>query len=363
MRSGKRSIRATGISNSPHPIIIGHNCGYLGYDKTPYSRAATMAAYKDCDYLEIDLGLKKVGGEKKWWYYHPGVRGVCKAGKEGNREGGVSFDDFLIEFNEAAEESDRELAPNKRKLRPGLFLDLKKKLSLDEVKDLIKTLNKGYQDEIIPERTPLMIFTGRGWIANIRGVYRDTTRYFVKTLYDYSIREEEIMKHRFCPRLTLVTREVTTDQLIKGGYPDILGDSALKNDEQTWLKQSLKDGTLAWAFNPELFWLFKYDFKYIIEHEITVIPWFETNISKFRKFLDRKNLPEEEPAEEMARVPKKLQETDGGWIKVILGVLGEFWLYKSRYRKDVKPLRWGIITNAPRELKNGLQKWSFRGIR
>ena len=119
-----------------NPLIIGHNCGYIGYaksifpqdslevakKKSIYSPEATSKAYQDCDYLEIDLVLRK----KEWWYFHPGIEGAYDKEKKKDRSKGIHFNKFLKHFKDASEE--HKSKPEK----PGLFLDLKKHLDQGE---------------------------------------------------------------------------------------------------------------------------------------------------------------------------------------------------------------------------------------
>lgn len=313
-----------------NPIIIAHNCGYIGYETNPYSLESTMAAYRDCDYLEIDLVLRKIEGEMKWWYYHDGIQG------EGSREKGISLDQFLEEFMDVSD----EVKP--KTVKPGLFLDLKEHLKHTKVNNLMNTLNKKYENKEIPTGTSLMIYTGRGIIPHFHSVYRHTTRYFIKWLFE-SGESSCILDPKYCPKLTIVTREIEIKKLVEGkGLIDPIRHSALNDIERSWFWENFKK-RIWWGFNPHPIWFFKYKFDKIFEDRITIIPWY------------------------VDKTPIKLWgEKKEGWINVIVTILFNYWLYKSRCienSSEVEQASWGLITYAPNKLKECLEQWSFNDIR
>jgi len=302
-----------------HPLIIAHNCGYIGYNEECYSLEATRKAYQECDYLEIDLILKQINGEKKWWYFHEGI-----FGGEG-RENGISIDQFLNEFKAVANEM------NSKPKKPGLFLDLKEHLDRDGVNELMNYLGNKYENNIIPTGTPLMIYTGRD---ALQSVFRDTTRHFLKWLHNNQ--NSLMLNSRYCPKLTIVTREVDVEKVVKGKIRAALNDSGKK-----WFWDSYNK-KVWWSFNPHPSWLYKYFHKYfkheyqIFEKSITLIPWFT-----------------------------KREETEEEWIKVILTILKNYWLYKSTCSKTgtmPTPASWGIITYKPNEFIDFVNNLSFDDI-
>jgi hypothetical protein len=335
------------------PLIIAHNCGYIGYARSKYpkveqtkefkkeckrliySKEATLKAYVDSDYLEIDLILKDDMGEKKWWYFHDGLYA-----EDEKRKHGISFETFLDEFNTAATESSKDP-------KPGIFLDLKKHLYQDKVNELMTYINLKYEEGLIPEGTPLMIFTGRGWIPHFHAVYRHTTRYFLKWLANAD--KESFLNKGLCPKFTLVTREIDVHKLVNGqGLLEPIRKSKLNPDELKWFNDSL-NGKLGWGFNPYTYWLNKYFRKYfkkdygVFENGITLIPWFTNFLPWFSKLLP----------------VSKLEDESLGWKKVIETIQKNYEFYVEEFAKRgemPKSAFWGIITYEPNGLLDFLRK-------
>lgn len=361
MNSHERINKVAKFIKAHPPLIIAHNCGYDGYGVPPYSREATKEAYKDCDYLEIDLILKNDNGKKTWWYFHQGLYGEDKSfedksgeydnDEDRNRRYGISLDRFLKDFQIAEKESESMQSAHKMNLKPGIFLDLKKHLNQDEVNNLMEYLNNNYQEGKIPEGTPLMIFTGRGWIPHFHAVYRHTTRYFLKWLADAD--EESFLNKGLCPKLTLVTREIDVHKLAGGkGILEPFRKSKLNPDELQWFNDNLNE-KLGWGFNPYTFWLNKYFRKHfkkdygVFENGITLIPWFTHFLPWFSKLLP----------------VSKLEDEAAGWKNVIETIDEKYWLYLEKYNKageTPKSVYWGIITYEPNELIDFLKKESFQ---
>ena len=137
-------------------------------------------------------------------------------------------------------------------------------------------------------------------------------------------------------KTTIVTREVDVEKIIKGKIR-----AALNDFEKKWFWENFNK-TVWWSFNPHTSWLYKYFHKYfkkeyqIFEKRITLIPWLT-----------------------------KREETEEEWIKVILTILKNYWLYKSDCNKTgtmTIPAAWGIITYKPNELIEFVNNLSFDDI-
>lgn len=313
-----------------NPIIIAHNCGYKGYGVKCYSKEATENAYKDCDYLEIDLksGKKEGNNEKEWFYRHDRI------------SGGKEFEKFLGEFNDVAKKISK---PKKT----GLFLDLKEHLKHQkDVDDFMDYLDHKYKCEMIPAGTPLMIYTGRGYIPYLHAVYRHTTLYFLKWLYK-NRKKSHILDPEYCPKLTIVTREVKPKELVEGKLLiDPSKMKALDEEEQRWFEAIWNEKLnrkFWWAFNPYPAWFFKYNFDHVFENGITMICWFSDYIDWQFKRLG------------------KWDEGEKGWMNAINTVFKKYVSYMSKNSNTKKTLpepSWGIISYKPNKLKDFLKKVS-----